>query len=139
MKDLNWDRMAVVTALHGEKYLGWIPEEMGDPKKYLDENCTAGKPVVIHDARNLMGQAQPNIDARGNILGISKMLLLMPIDAMNGPLPVINVISSTWYLVPENDSVRKKFEELLNASVETEARLSASDAGIHIPGLRRPQ
>lgn len=137
MKDINWSRLAVVTAIHGEKFVGWIPEEAGDPKKYLDEHGLAGKPIELQDVRLLVGQATPSIDQRGNIVGISKMLLMMPIDVMNGPMTLMHIIPSVWYLVPENEAIQKKIEDLLNNSVETEARLSAADAGLHLPGIGR--
>lgn len=135
MSDINWERLAVIVAMHGEKFMGWVPEECGDPKKYLEERGQAGRPARLQDVRNLIGQASPNVDRQGNILGIQKLLLLMPVDMLNGPLPEHNIIPSSWYFPGENgDACKKQIEELLTHAVETEARLTAAAAGLHLAG-----
>jgi hypothetical protein len=136
MGEINWERLVVVTAVHGEKYLGWLACEDIDPKKYLEEHGQAGSPITLQDARNLVSQAQSNVDHQGNVLGVSRFLLLMPIDVLNGPLPSLQVIPSSWYFPGENgDDCKKKIGSLLSQAVEQEARLSAAAAGLVAPVL----
>lgn len=135
MSDINWPNLVVVAATHGEKFLGWVPNDVGDPKRYLEERGRAGLPIRLQDVRNLVGQATPSVSRQGDIVGISKMLVLMPIDMLNGPLPAHNVIPSSWYFPTENgDECKKLVEDLLKQAVETEARLSAAAAGLHLAG-----
>lgn len=136
--NVNWERIVVVAAVHGEKFIGWVPEDVGDPKKYLEKHGAERTPITLQDVRNLVGQASPNLDANGNILGVSKLLLLMPIDMFNGPLFNHHVVPSSWYFPAENEKCKRKIEELLHHAVETEARLSAAEAGIHLAGMAAP-
>jgi hypothetical protein len=134
MNDIDWTRLAVVTALHGEKCLGWLQEEIEDPKAYLEEKATKGEPIILHEARNLLGQASPSYDqTTGKLLGIGRMLLLMPFDALTGPLPSLHLIPSTWYFPGEFEHVKPKVENLLRQAVELETSLAAAEAGIVRP------
>jgi len=83
MNEIDWKRLVVVTATHGEKYLGYVPLEVEDPTAYIDEHATAITPVRLCGARNLVSQVQPNIDERGRMVGMGRVLLLMPIDMLN--------------------------------------------------------
>lgn len=131
----DWKRLVVVTAIHGEKSLGWLPEDVEDPKAYIEGKAAKGEHIVLHEARNLVGQASPSYDpATGRLMGIGRMLLLLPFDALTGPLPTQHIIPSTWYFPGEFTHVRSKIENLLRQAVELETSLSASEAGIVQPG-----
>lgn len=136
MKDIDWERLVVVTAVHGERCLGWVPQEPNlDPKKYLEERGQAGLPIKLQDVRNLVSQTTPSVDTRGNIVGLSKMLMLLPIDLFNGPLRELHVIPSSWYFPGDNsDDCKKQVVDLIEQAVETETRLSATAAGLHLVG-----
>jgi len=134
MSDIDWTKLVVVTALHGEKCLGWLPEEIKDPKAYLEEKVTKGEPIVLHEARNLIGQVSPSYDqSTGKLMGIGRMILLTPFDALIGPLPSLFLIPSTWYFPGEFEHVRAKVEGLLRQAVEFETSLAAAEAGIIRP------
>jgi hypothetical protein len=134
MDNFDWKRLVVVTAVHGEKSLGWLPETVDDPVAHLIEHTTNKTPITLHEARNLVGQASPSYDQSGKLMGIGRMLMLLPIDALTGPLPTQYVIPSTWYFPGEFPQVRKKIEGLLRQAVELETGIAASDAGIIRPG-----
>lgn len=135
MSDINWERLVVVTAIHGEKYLGWVPSEIEDPKKYLDEHGWETRPVVLTDVRNLIGQASPNVSPQGKLLGFSKVMLLMPLDLLDGPIARYHILPSAWYFPGEHgDDCKKHVEELLHQAVENEAQMSARSAGLHLAG-----
>jgi hypothetical protein len=136
MTDINWERLVVVVALHGEKYLGWIPAELGDPKKYVEERGLEGKPIRLEDSRNLIGQASPKLDSRGNLAGFTKFMLLMPLDTLNGPMPSIYILPSSWYFPGDHGEVsRRQVEELLKHAVETEDQMKAAAAGLHLASV----
>lgn len=130
MKDIDWKRLVVVTATHGEKYLGYVPPEE-EPESYLDRHAEGQKPIKLLDARNLVSQVQPNINPDGRLAGMGRILLLMPIDMLKGALPVQRLIPSSWYFPFENgEYVQMKIQELLKHAEENEVRVSAAEAGI---------
>lgn len=128
MNETDWNHLIVISSLTGERYMGWIREE--DPREYVAEKAKLNEPVEVSDARLLISQVQPNIGPGGRVLGFAKMVLLMPIDVLNGPLPTHNVLASSWYFPKDTGGTRRKFEELLRQAEESEQQLSAADAGL---------
>lgn len=140
MRDIDWERLVVVVAIHGEKFLGWVPPECEHQEKYMKDAAQSGGPVRLLNARNLVGQCNPSVDASGNVIGIQKLLLLMPIDGHNGPLSEYYVVPSSWYF-PKNTGEygQVKISGLLEHALEMEARMTAAAAGLHVaksmPGM----
>lgn len=134
MNDINWERLVVVTAVHGEKYLGWIPLTIENPKQYLTDCAQNRLTVQLQDVRNLISQISENQR------GVSKVTLLMPIDMVEGPLEHLDVVPSSWYFPGETggDGHKKKIEDLLEFSVENETRMKAKAVGLHLTSQMPP-
>ena len=127
MKD--FDRIVVVTAQHGEKFIGWVPEGE-DPAKYMESPT-----VLIKNARLLATQQQPKFDARQNVVGVSVLVAMIPIDMFPSAMPNLRVHPSSWYFPFENRETEKKIEQLLAAAERNEGINRAIDAGLSVPGV----
>lgn len=125
MNEIKWNRIVVVTALHGEKYLGYVPGEVKTPSEYIRDRCSQRLPITLEDARTLVSQVQ--VGPRGEI---GRMLLLMPVDFWPGPIPSINIVPSSWSVPADNEQAKKQIEKLLQHAEENESRFSASEAGL---------
>lgn len=133
MKGIDWQRLVVVSSMHGERYLGSVSWTVSDPKKYLEERGQAGLPIRLHDVRNLLGQVSPRVDAEGKLAGFSRMMVLLPLEMINGPLPELYVIPSSWYFPGENgDECKKLVTKMIEEAAEAEIRASATAAGLHL-------
>lgn len=126
MKD--FERIVIVTAQHGEKFLGWIPGEV-DPVEYMEQ-----KSIVLKDARLVATQQQPRMNARQEVVGISVLVALLPVDMFPGAVPTMRLNPSTWYFPSENVKTKKQIERLINAAEQNEVASQAEEAGIHLPG-----
>lgn len=137
MKEIQWDRLAIVTATHGEKYIGYIPKDLGDnPKAYIEDQTMHGLPVILEEVRNVIAHIQPNFSQRGEMLGMGRLILLMPIDMWTGPAARIQVRASSWYFPADNEKVKPHIEKMYRSAEENEAQLAAAEAGI-VPGSVR--
>jgi len=130
MEDLNWDRMVVVTAVHGERFHGWVPMSKGDPHEYLADCASKGRPAEIHNVRNLIGHKEPKLDAMGNFVGMASMMSLMAIDMFPEAMPTYHIIPSCWYFPTENDGAKKPMKALIDNAEQNEVRNRAIAAGI---------
>lgn len=131
----NWERLVVVTAVHGEKYMGWIPEEKGDPKKYMDDSRSNSLPIVLLEVRNYLSQAQPNVDPSGRVTGVAKMQVLLPLDMFPGALKKMSVLASAWYFPSDDPRCKKPISDLLEGARRNEKMNSAIAAGITPAGV----
>lgn len=135
-EDRNWDRMIVVTAVHGERVHGWLredlsPEAIKDFDMYMQVCCANRTPVSILNARNLVGQKDVRVDPRGNIAAIVPMMALMPIDMFIGPMEEYFVVPSSWYFPGRTEKSKEIMDRLLRAAEDVEVRNRAAAAGIH--------
>jgi hypothetical protein len=136
--DRNWDRMIVVTALHGERIHGWLPEHHGEHGEFnyqqdMQAAARQHEPVSIQHARNLVGSKDVKTDAQGRFLGVASMMALMPIDMFPGPMEEYQVIPSSWYFPGSMERSKKLMENLIKAAEASEMRSRAMEAGIHPP------
>lgn len=133
MSDIDWKRLVIVAAVHGEKYLGWLPDEPL-ARDFLERGPKGG-PIKLLDVRNLIGQSSPQIGPGGTVMGFTRLLLLMPIDTTVGPVPELYVIPSTWYFPGDHgDEAKEQIKNLLKHAVDGEERMRARMVGIHLPG-----
>jgi hypothetical protein len=133
MSTFDWDRLVVVSATHGEKFMGEIPPEENDPEEYLDHCLRTSTPVELHRVRNLISQVQPQVGARGQLEGMGRILLLMPIDMMSGPLSVMKLQVSSWYF-PKDSECKRKIDELYAHAEKNEMAMMAQEAGLTLAG-----
>jgi len=146
---LQWDRLVIVCAQHGEKFLGWVPphnelEEMGceSPKDYLRRHMLNGSPAELRDVRILASQLQATPDGRGGIAAIGNLMVLMPVDMFPRGMEKHYVRVSTFYFPSDNEDCRPLVKNLLKDAIQMEARrelqkakASAAEAGIEVPNL----
>jgi hypothetical protein len=126
MKD--FERIVVVAAQNGEKFLGWVPEGE-DPKKYMEQDS-----IKLHDARIVATQHQPKMNAQQQVVGVSVLVALIQVDMFPGPIPVLRLHPSTWYFPCENLTAKKQIAKLIEAAQRNETVNKAAEAGLHIPG-----
>jgi hypothetical protein len=139
MNDIDWKRLVVVTASHGERYLGFVSQEIEDPVAYLDSHATALTPIRLYQVRNLVSQIQPSSDAKGRVV-IGRLLLLVPVDMMKGAMDSHRMIPSSWYFPVENgEDCQKRVREILKNAEDSELRASAVEAGLIVAAPGRPQ
>jgi hypothetical protein len=126
MKDFN--RIVVVTAQHGEKFLGWVPKGVV-PGEYLEKPS-----IVLHDVRLLATQQQPKLNAAQQVVGMSVLIALLQIDMFPGPVPTMHLHPSSWYFPFENPKTEKKIKQLIDAAEQNEKVNQAIEAGVHVLG-----
>ena len=129
MTEVNLDRAVIITAAHGEKFMGWIPKDKEDPKRYLDQCVARSEPVELHNVRNLIGHTQQ----QGN--RFVKIMALMAIDMFPAALPVYHVVPSCWYFPVDDEVCAKQVRALLKTTDANEANNKALTAGIIPAGV----
>jgi hypothetical protein len=127
--------MIVVTAIHGERIHGWLPEQEHDIgyQRYMQVVAQQRHSVSIQHARNLVGSKDVRTDAQGRFMGVASMMALMPIDMFPGPMEEYQVIPSSWYFPGSMEQSKKLMENLIKAAEASEMRSRAMEAGIHPP------
>jgi len=130
----KWDRMVVVTALHGERFHGWISEDDGDPDEYLDKCSSEGRAATLINVRNLLGQKEPQKDAMGNFVGLIPLMALMAIDMFPAAMSSYRVVPAAWYFPGKVEGAKKPMKALLDNAENQEMRNRAIAAGIHTAG-----
>jgi hypothetical protein len=140
MSEIDWERLVVVTAKHGEKFVGTLPEHESNPKKYIEDRTYEHGPVVLSNVRVLAIQTRAVADARGQPVGIQRTPLLLPMDVLNSPAAVVYVVPSAWYFPADNKEAKDNLAGLIHHTEEMEARSSAEAAGIVAPSslIRAP-
>jgi len=135
----NWDSMVVVTARHGEKFLGWVNPDEKDPKAYVEKCVVANRPVELHQARILVSQLRAQEGPDGNAM-VGNILFLMPIDMFSGAIEKCPVMASSWYFPSDSPDCRKSIVGLLENARQMEVRRAAVEHGISIvgPGTKLP-
>jgi hypothetical protein len=83
MSEIDWERLVVVTAKHGEKFVGMLPTLDVSPKKYIEDKAYEHGPVELSGVRVLAIQTRAVADARGQPVGIQRTPLLLPMDVLN--------------------------------------------------------
>ena len=135
MNDQDFNRTVVVTASHGEKYLGFIPMDVTEsPQVYVEKLAMNRTPIVLENVRILMGQMTARQDAKGSVIGVQTFIALMPIDVFSGPVGKFHTLVSSWYFPSENPETRKKIERLIDAAEKNEQCNKAVEAGLHVLG-----
>lgn len=134
MNDQDFNRAVIVTASHGEKYLGFVSKECQNPKQYIDNLALSKEPIELEDVRILMGQMTAKQDSKGSVTGVQTFIALMPIDMFTGPLGKFHTLVSSWYFPYENPETRKKIERLIDAAEKNEQMNRTQEAGLHLPG-----
>ena|SRR5688572_6602015 len=117
------DHMVVVTAVTGEKFVGWVPEDVEDVAAYM--NAAPGWPKKLEEVRSLLVQITPQIQ---------KVAALIPIDILNEATPEYWVLPSSWYQPVTFQKALRNFEALLKTALENELRAQAASAGLVLPG-----
>lgn len=136
MSDRSWDRMVVITALHGERFHGWVPEKFDDPREYLKACGANGIPAELEHVRNLIGNKEVKQTAQG--VGIFPMMALLPIDMFATAMKSYHVIPSAWYFPGETGEARELMEGLLDGVEKMETRMRLQAAGLHDPSNVEP-
>ena len=126
MKD--FERIVVVSAQNGEKFLGWVPKGE-DPKKYMENES-----IVLHDARLVATQHQPKMNARQEVVGVSVLVALIQVDMFAGAVPNLRLHPSTWYFPFENEATKGQIAKLIEAAERNERVNQAAEAGLYVPG-----
>ena len=126
----GWDRLVVVTAAHGEKFMGWVPEAYGDPRKYIANRREENKPILLHEVRNYLSQAQPQMGPQGQLAGVAKLQVLIPMDMFPGAIAEMHIFPSCWYFPSDNDGCKKPISDILELALQNEKINSAIAAGI---------
>ena len=140
-KEIEWEGMVVVTTMHGEKFLGWIPGGMTREAWEKAADASVNKTVELQNVRTMLAQitqikAQNNADPRAGKLAV--FLALMCIDAFSGPAESMKIRASTWYFPVDNPSCRKQFARLIKDAESNEMIGRANAAGIHTAGGNVP-
>lgn len=130
MEVRDWERLVVVTATHGEKYMGWIPKSKGDPREYMDISRQKNLPVELEEVRNYLSQIQPNTDRAGRVTSMGKMQILVPIDMFPGALKRLSVLASSWYFPSDDPNCKKPVGSILEGARRNETVNQAVAAGI---------
>jgi hypothetical protein len=133
MTEIDWERLVVVTAKHGEKFVGTLPEQEDDPKKYIEDRTYEHGPIELSNVRVLAVQTRAIADSRGQPVGIQRAPLLLPMDVLNSPAQSVHIVPSTWYFPVENREAKDNLAGLIHQAEEMEARASAEAAGIITP------
>jgi len=133
---LDLTKWAVVTAAHGEKFVGQVPADVESAWEYLFEAASNRQPVRLVNARLMLSQYGTSPTGLGG--GIQTMVAFIPIDLADGPMEEINIVPSSWYFPGTTDDIVDKFTRLLKAAEDAEesnrTRQSAARANITLPG-----
>ena len=139
-----WSHAVVVTALHGEKYLGWIDSKEDKPRDCIELCVEESDPLLLLDVRILATQIQQGRDPKTGQMVTGNMVFLMPLDAFPSACPSLKLLISSWYFPVDEKDCLKIIQQLLVdckriEEINTAAR-SAAAAGITIalPGTRLP-
>jgi len=93
----------------------------------------AGNVVKLSNARRLMVTMAQKTNSRGEIEGLKIDGLILPIDLMTGPVPVIEVVYGYLYSLADDPSSLKRLETMIKVSESNEQRLRAAESGIVLP------
>lgn len=130
-EDIDTSRMAVITTVTGEKFLGELPE--GVDELQMQELVVGLKPMMLKNARQLVGQLNPQTDNRGNIISIRTFMALLPYDLFEGPADSLFVIPTAWYFI-KGGKIKERALELLRTAERNEMVNKATEAGISVAG-----
>ena len=133
-KEIEWEGMVVVTTMHGEKLLGWIPEgmEREDWEKEADESLT--RSTGLRNVRTMLARVTQVKSNNSRSGALAVFLALMSIDAFTGPATTMRIRASTWYFPIDNPVCKNQFEALINQAEEHETISRANAAGLHTAG-----
>ena len=124
--------MVVITARHGEKYIGELESE--DLKRYMNSRISNGEPVELLNARSLIAKSQPIGTPSGEIVGLKNFVCITDIDMSIQPIPMLYVMPSVWYFVGHLTNIHKHLDQLFQEAEDNEKANKARSAGIHLPG-----
>jgi len=134
MSEMDFDRLVIVTASHGEKYAGMVPKGK-DPQQYINNQVENRLPIELEDVRLFITHMQGTSNTKGQVVGVKAFSTMVCIDAFPGPMPKCHVVPVFWYVPAENETVLKVFREMVKKAEQNELLNRAGRSGIHvIPG-----
>lgn len=128
-KDYHWDRMVVITAIHGEKLQGLVPKGT-DAKSYMKSCTEAGGPMRLEHVRNFVSQMQAQRGPGGTVAGLARLNVLMTIDLFPGPVPTYYLVPSSWYFPGDDKDCKKDMQALIDNAEQNEMANRAQALGI---------
>lgn len=133
--EIDHERLVIVAALHGEKFIGHTPGYIKcTPQEYMEKAAQQNKPVELYNVRSLLSQPQAKKLPSGETV-IAGFVALMPFEFMPGPAEKIWVRASTWHFPAENPRSKEKIITLLAQAEDSERKVSALEAGIDVPHI----
>jgi hypothetical protein len=131
MRDVNFEKMVVVTAPTGEKYLGWLPKDVTFLQ--MDAAAAEGRTVTLKDVRHLLVQRMPDVGPDGQVRSMRSFMALLPVDMFPGPAPEMKVKPCTWYAPSGSNKVKKDIIDLIEAAEANELANKAAEANLVLP------
>lgn len=135
---MDWDKLIVVVAQHGEKYIGELEHQRG----YIFECMTEGRPIQLKNVRQLITQLQIRQNPNGDVMGAGTMAFIMPIDGAEGPIEEMWLDVAAFYYPKENQVTQTVLEGLLNTCMAAESQ-RRSGLSVATPAdvlrLRKPE
>lgn len=140
---IDYSRLIIVAALHGEKYIGHVPKGVKNAPAYMESAAKANQPVRITEVRTILSQPQVTELPTGEKI-IGGMVAILPFEFFPGPADQVWVRASSWHFPAENPGSKKKIDLMLKSAVESEAKLeqlekqmeavqAAQKAGLTVP------
>ena len=128
------DRMVLITAPHGERYLGVVPPRYGDIKAYVADCAQKQNPIELYQVRRFHAQSNAEVTPSGKMMGVKTFAALLPIDLFSGPMSTYYVLPAAWYFPFESPEATRKIEQLIDVAERNEQANRAAEAGIIVPG-----
>ena len=133
MSEINLDRVIVATAISGEKFVGTIPK--GQDLEAFAKECDNSGSMTLEEVRHLAVQLQPNTNQAGQVVGIQKLMTLVPVDVLDGPMERMRLRYATWFAVAEiSHNAKHKIQSLLVRAEKQELVSRAHASGIEMAG-----
>jgi len=140
---IDWNRLVIVASMHGEKYIGFVPESRESSQDYMYTQARENRPVCLYGVRTLISQPQMQKLPNGQQV-IAGFVAVIPFEFNPGPAEELWVRASSWHFPVNNPESQAKVEKLLKRAEESEAQIaelekqmdlvdSARDAGIITP------
>jgi len=144
LESIDWKRLVIVAALHGEKYIGFVPDSLGDPQEYMVRVAKNNEPMRLQDVRTILSQPQMQKLPNGQQV-IAGFVAVLPFEFNPGPAEELWVRASSWHFPVHNVESQEKIMRLMEKAVESEAQIvelekqanmvdDATAAGLVLPG-----
>ena len=120
---IDWDRLVIVAAMHGEKYIGFLPREVEDPDEWMRELGRTNQPVLLHHVRTILSQPQVQKLPNGQQV-IAGLVAVLPFEFNPGPAEELWVRASSWHFPIVNEKSQEKIMRLLEKAEESEVQIA---------------